>query len=1065
MLLVVILTILLMGMPTGVFSLDPHKAVTQYTLDRWDDESILPQNFIKTILQTSDGFLWIGTESGLVRSDGTKFTLFDKNNTPAFTNDYISCIYEDNQKNLWIGTFGGGLLVYKNGKFKGFTGKNGISHLFINSIHQDSHHHIWIGTGDGGLYRYKKNKFVLYKKEHGLPDNIIRCIYADSKGNLWIGTPRGLSCFRNGKFTNYPVENTPRSDGSSGGDIKAICEDSQQQLWIGTNKALYLMKADNFIELKMEADASIPGIRDIFQDSHKNIWLATKEKGLIRYYNGIFSFLDKKKGFPTNNVLAVTEDSEGNLWVGTSTGGLNRLKDEKFTTITTKEGLSNDIALSIYQDSYGYLWIGTNNGLNRWKDGEFLHFTSKEGLTNNIVNSICEDRQGNIWVGTDKGLNLLRNSRSEIIKIKDYLQAQDILAILEDKAGNIWVGTLNGAVKIREQTLQEFKQKDGLASNLINFIFEDSHGNLWFSTIGGGVTKYKDHKFTVYTTKNGLAHKALSCIYEDEDAVLWMGSQNGLSRFKDEKFTRYSQTDGLFYNSICYILEDEKGYLWMSSRRGIFRIRKKDLNDFAHGYIDYFKSEAYSKEDGMGSSECNGGIQSAGCKTTDGKLWFPTMKGVVVIDPGNIKTNRVPPPVVIEQILLDGVPTYPVRVVEVPPQVKRMEIYFTALNFSNPQKVKFKYQLHGYDNRWNETKTQRVAWYANLDPGTYHFTVTACNNDGLWNKKGAAVTIKVLAPFWKSPGFRMIIVLAIIAFLGLLIYFLGKYITFAIFWKKQKYIGKFKLLEKIASGGMGTVYKAANLMEKSEKVAIKVLKEEMLSQENIKRFKQEAAIIDQLDHPNIVKVLERGQTGQNLFIAMEFLQGRTLTEKIHNEKNMDLEEALHIMIQISDALVQIHNKNIIHRDLKPENVLLIEKEGEPNFVKLLDFGLAKTQYQTRLTQTGYILGTINYVAPEQIAGKEVSFASDIYALGIIFYEIVTGKKPFKGYSSIEIMKEISNSKPTAPIRFRDDVPEELNQLIMRMLNKDRKSRPNIMEVMDQLKLTNFNLLKVDKPIV
>ena len=1062
MLLLLILAFLLMGMPTGVFSLDPQKAVTQYTLDRWDDESILPQNFIKTILQTSDGFLWIGTENGLVRSDGIKFKIFDKNNTPAFTNDYISCLYEDNQKNLWIGTFGGGLLVYKNDIFRRFTGKDGISHLFINSIQQDSHGDIWIGTGDGGLYQYKKNKFVLYKKEHGLPDNIIRCIYADSKGNLWIGTSQGLSCFRDDKFINYRVETIPRSDGSSGGDIKAICEDNQQQLWIGTNKALYLMKAGNFIEHKMKTDTSISGIRDIFEDKHNNIWLATKENGLIRYYAGIFSFLDKKRGFPTNNVLAVTEDSEGNLWVGTSTGGLIRLKDEKFTTITTKEGLSDDIVLSIYQDSHGYLWIGTNNGLNRWKDGEFLYFTNKEGLTSNIVNSICEDRQGNIWVGTDKGLNLVRNSRSEIIKIKDYLQEQDILAILEDKAGNIWVGTLNGAVKIREQTFQEFKQKDGLATNLINFIYEDSQGNLWFSTIGGGVTKYKDHKFTVYTTSNGLAHKALSCIYEDEDAVLWMGSQNGLNRFNDGKFTRYSQTDGLFYNTICYILDDEKGYLWMSSRRGIFRVWKKDLNDFAHGYIHYFESEAYDKEDGMGSSECNGGVQSAGCKTTDGKLWFPTMKGVVMIDPGKIKTNRIPPPVVIEHILLDGVLTYPSREVKVSPEVKRMGIYFTALCLSNPQKVKFKYQLQGYENHWNDAKTQRVAWYTNLEPGIYQFIVTACNNDGLWNKKGAAINIKVLGPFWKSTGFRMIIVLVIVVFSGLLIYFLGKYITFAIFWKKQKYIGKFKLLEKIASGGMGTVYKAVNLMDKSEKVAIKVLREEMLSPENIKRFKQEVAIIDQMDHPNIVKVLERGQTGQNLFLAMEFLQGRTLAKKIENEKNLDLEEALHIMIQITDALVQIHSKNIIHRDLKPVNVFLIEKEGESNFVKLLDFGLAKTQYQTRLTQTGYILGTIDYMAPEQVVGKGVSSASDIYALGIMFYEIITGKKPFKGYSSVEIMKQISDSKPTAPIRFREDVPEELNQLIMKMLNKDRKSRPNINEVMDQLKLINFNLLKEDK---
>jgi serine/threonine protein kinase len=237
-----------------------------------------------------------------------------------------------------------------------------------------------------------------------------------------------------------------------------------------------------------------------------------------------------------------------------------------------------------------------------------------------------------------------------------------------------------------------------------------------------------------------------------------------------------------------------------------------------------------------------------------------------------------------------------------------------------------------------------------------------------------------------------------------------------------------------------------------------VLKEEMfLDESSRKRFKQEAAIIDQLDHPNIVKVIERGESKQNLFIAMEYLQGITLTEKITANERLNVKEALHIMIQIADAMAKIHSKNIIHRDLKPDNIMLIEKKGDPNFVKLLDFGLARTQYQTRLTQTGIVIGTISYLSPEQISGKRSCAASDIYALGTIFYEMLTGNKPFIGETTTDIMKQILGKTPVEPLQCRDDIPRELNHLVMRMLEKEIKSRPVIFDVLAYLQDIESNL--------
>lgn len=1039
----------------GAFSLNPQKAVTQYIIDSWTAETGLPQSSVWAVLQTSDGYLWIGTEEGLVRFDGVKFTVFDEDNTPAMTTNYIRCLYEDSKKNLWIGTLSGGLLRYKNGEFKPFKGEEEFSRLTIYAILEDSLNNIWIKTDEQGLFQWNEraNSCRVYKQKDGLPANVIRSICLDSEGNLWVSTPKGLYRFNDNRFISCT-----KGDDSKRKSLGAILVDSEKNLWIGTTKGLFQLKEGKFIHYPVGKNSPTI-IRTMFEDRDKNLWIATKDTGLVRYNNGKFSILTQKDGLLANDVLAITEDREGNLWVGTAGGGLNRLKDGKFTTITSKEGLSDDIVFSIYEDSKGYLWFGTNSGLNRYKNGAFIHFAFQQGLTHNTVNIIYEDRQGYIWAGTDGGLNLLKYSQHRILKINDYLRDHYILAIMEDQSGHLWVGTFNGAIKIKgRQILETITQKDGLATGYVNFIYEDSRGNIWFSTLRGGVTRYKDGQFTVFTTKNALAANTAHCIYEDADAVLWIGTNNGLSRFKDGKFTSFTKKDGLFHDNIFQVLEDSKERLWMSTNKGIFCIDKKDLNDFAEGRANHIESVVYGKDDGMKSHECNGGYQGAGCKTKEGKLWFPTVKGAVFIDPDHIFTNKIPPPVFIEQVLLDGAAADPDQKIVIQPGIKRMEIHYTALSYANPQKVQFKYKLEGYDDHWINAFSQRKAFYTNLDADTYTFNVIACNDDGLWNDTGAAITVQVIPPYWNTWWFRVIAIFSFAIFSYLVIHFFRKYITLAAFWKKQKYVGKFKLMDIIGTGGMGAVYKAKNLMDKSETVAIKVLKEEMFSDESSrKRFKHEAAIIDQLDHPNIVKVIERGESKQNLFIAMEYLQGKTLTEKIIDDERLDINEALHIMIQIADALAKIHSKNIIHRDLKPDNIMLIEKKGDPNFVKLLDFGLARTQYQTRLTQTGIVIGTISYLSPEQISGKRPYAASDIYALGTIFYEMLTGDKPFMGETTTDIMKQILDKIPVEPLRFRGDIPQELNHLIMRLLEKEIKSRPVIFDVLAHLQEIESNL--------
>jgi tetratricopeptide (TPR) repeat protein len=301
----------------------------------------------------------------------------------------------------------------------------------------------------------------------------------------------------------------------------------------------------------------------------------------------------------------------------------------------------------------------------------------------------------------------------------------------------------------------------------------------------------------------------------------------------------------------------------------------------------------------------------------------------------------------------------------------------------------------------------------------------------------------------------------IIGFILVLIIFallFKKYMYLFAFWKKEKYVGQFRLMEKLGSGAMGSIYKAHNLMDKSDIAAVKILRDEFFTDDNSKkRFKREAAIIDKLNHPNIIKIFEVGASKEKLFLAMELLEGKTLEDKIKEEGRLRLGESLHIMVQISDAITYIHSKNIIHRDLKPANIMLIEKNGDPHFVKLLDFGLAKMELETRLTQSGNFLGTLQYLAPEQVLDAYSVPANDVFSMGVIFYRMLCGKRPFTGETAIDIMRQIIIKEPPQVSECSPDIPGELDTLVMKMLDKEPGQRPSAESIRDTLQGINQNV--------
>jgi serine/threonine protein kinase len=364
------------------------------------------------------------------------------------------------------------------------------------------------------------------------------------------------------------------------------------------------------------------------------------------------------------------------------------------------------------------------------------------------------------------------------------------------------------------------------------------------------------------------------------------------------------------------------------------------------------------------------------------------------------------------------------------------------LSFIRSDKIEFKYKLEGYDRDWTNAGGRREAFYNDLRPGSYRFRVIAANADGVWNKAGASFAFYLRPYVYQTWWF---LVLAAMAFAGLSVslwQLLKKYLRAISFWKKKTQIGHFKILETIGSGGMATIYRAQDLLDKKRIVALKVLKEENFHDElQKKRFKHESLITEQLDHPHIVHIIERGEMDDCWYIAMELLHGESLAMLIKRGGRLPVADALDIMLQIVDALQAIHGQNIVHRDLKPENIMISERRGRRHFVKLLDFGLAITPAQSRLTMSGVVMGTIRYLPPERIHEGTSSAAGDIYSAGIILYEMLTASKPFWSEATGEVIHRILETYPMSVREINPEVPVELSALIQAMIDKDPAQRP------------------------
>jgi len=741
-----------------LFALDPQRPPSRYGHDAWLSQDGLPQDFVASVTQTPDGYLWIGTLGGLVRFDGVRFTVFDSGNTPGLKDARITALCAGRDGGLWIGTAAGGVSRLEAGVLRAFEPESPApdrSLKYVRSLLEAADGSLWVGTSGGGIRRFRQGRRVR-DEEPPSTGHTITAIHEDRHGGIWIGsTTEGAVVVRGMRIVRYTAAERTLPHNY----VHAIFEDRSGSVWIGTRGGVTRIRDGTATQFTRRNGFPAETARAIWEDRDQNLWVGTLGQGLLRRQAGRFTPLAGDASLSDDNVISLYEDREGSLWVGTQKG-LNRLKDVAFTSYSRRDGLSHDQVNSLLRSRDDSIWVGTDGGgLNQLRDGRVRVFTTRDGLGSDYIGPLFESRDGSLWVGGDGFVSHLSGGRFITYRTDPTGapgQGNFVSLLGEDAQGRL-------VVSIGDQPLLRFD-----AGRLVPYdavagaphyrfsMLRDREGALWFGTVDG-LARLKDGQDTLFTKRDGLPDDTVHSVYEDAQGTLWIATIGGLCRYRDGRFVSFAARGTPGSGIITQVLEDAAGNLWMNGRRGIVRVRKADLDAYAEGRASSFPSVVYGTGDGMESADYNPSyIQASACRSSDGRLWFATTKGVALIDPQRLPVNRLPPPVMLESVLADD-QELPLAGARVAPGTKKFEFHYTALSFVSPEKVRFQYMLEGFDGDWTASHDRRTAYYTNLPPRRYRFRVKAANADGVWNETGAAFSFELEPRFHQTRWFSLLV--------------------------------------------------------------------------------------------------------------------------------------------------------------------------------------------------------------------------------------------------------------------------------------------------------------------
>jgi ligand-binding sensor domain-containing protein/two-component sensor histidine kinase len=724
-------------------------ALNEYSHRLWRIEDGLPQNRIRALCQTPDGYLWIGTAEGLARFDGVRFAIFDQSNTPTLHDDGILALTVGRDGTLWIGTEGGGLVSYKSGAFRAFGPNDGLTNGFVRRVYEDRRQTLWVGT-DRGFFRLAGDRFVRLDATPELPLVTVIGLGEDDSGQIWAASSAGLLTVTGNQL------HRARTD-CAAGTVAGLFESAHGVLW-----AIGIRGASQIHNGCPGADAALPNVqmRSLTDDSDGNTWIGTVGEGLVRIRDGQMVSFKTASGLPDNTVNAVFEDREENLWIGCE-DGLVRLTKRSGTTIGSQEGLEDDDVLTVYLDRQEDLWVATVTGqVYRISGKTAVRHLLPSPAANLRVRTVYQDRKGAYWFGSQGG-GLVRQEggQTTLYTKADGLRSNTVRQILEDRSGTLWIGLDSGLSQFDGHSFHNYYLEDGLSYPSTRSMIVDLRGDVLVGT-DAGLNRVHDGRIIRDNEFAALAKEKIWTMYQDSAGTLWLGTRGGgLLRFRSGRMTRFSRDNGLLTNTIFQILDDGKGKFWMSTSAGVISVDRKELDSAADGSVSSIHAIPYGSADGMATSQMNGGFQSAGAAASNGDLWFPTVKGAVRISPSKIPMHRMAP-LLIERITADDQLVPLSNGVTIGPGHGRLAIDFTLCELLNPQRVSFRYKLVGFDENWTPALRGRSASYTNLPPGHYQFRVSATDAASS-SVAEAGVGLTLRPRFYQTTSFYGLLVLAV----------------------------------------------------------------------------------------------------------------------------------------------------------------------------------------------------------------------------------------------------------------------------------------------------------------
>jgi signal transduction histidine kinase/ligand-binding sensor domain-containing protein/DNA-binding response OmpR family regulator len=720
-----------------------HPYPTQYVVKSWSVADGAPT--WADISQSNDGYLWLASDQYLGRFDGIRFTRFDSGSA-----DFYSQVFADREGNIWVGT-GNGLLWLHDGKISRYTTRDGLSDNTVWGIAQGADGDLWVGTAKG-LNRLRNGHVTVYTKSEQLPNDNIEAICAGQDGAIWIVTHEGLRVFRDGRFVK--VKNAPAGVSSNG--HFQIHQDHRGRLWFIVGGSLFRYQNGEFLPYGREFGIPEHSISAIASDRSGTIWIGTDDSRLYLFDSGKAVPCGPEAGFG-GSINAIFEDRSNDLWISTS-AGVTRLRAARVPTYSSETGRRSHNIWSVTEDRSGDIWLAAGRDITRLHQQESSQYNTKDRLpTNANVTVAYSDTSGTVWIGGDNGLIQYRNGRFRPLPLH-----ADILAIFQDRKGDIWAGTCAGVSQFRNgELLASFTGP--FSGPCVRAIAEDRAGNLWLGTGGGGIFRWNGHDSTQYSTPQGLPNDLVLALYVDSEDTLWIGTHGGgLVRFRDNRFQSFRSIGGFEGGTVSAILEDDSGHLWLNTEDGLLQFGKQQLNDFAAGKTQRVSSIRYDLADGLKATVGTVGRQPAAWHARDGALWFPTANGVARVDPVALNSSGPPPAVIFEEAVIDGKSSRLKGPVNLPPGRHQLELHYTAIDLSTPEKLRFKYRLEGYDTDWVDAGERRTAYYANLPPGDYRFAVVACNSHQVWNNRQSVVPVRLQAHFYQTLWFNVLEALAVL---------------------------------------------------------------------------------------------------------------------------------------------------------------------------------------------------------------------------------------------------------------------------------------------------------------